>query len=90
MARGEGFYQRFPRFPDSPLVTKYKLLDDPGRYSATKQEADRNVWRVPSLRNVAQTAPYFHNGSAKTLEEAVRICAKGGSNVDLKPAEAKS
>ncbi|MDZ7653312.1 MAG: cytochrome c peroxidase [Burkholderiaceae bacterium] len=90
LARGAGFYQTFPRFADNALVAKYKLLDDPGRYVATKQAADRNVWRVPSLRNVAQTAPYFHNGRVPTLEEAALLCAKGGSNRDLSPAEVRS
>ena len=90
LARGAGFYQRFPRFPDNALVTKYKLLDDQGRFSVTQQEADRHVYRVPSLRNVAKTAPYFHNGAVASLEEAVRVCARGGNNVDLKAADAKA
>lgn len=90
LARGAGFYQRFPRFPDDALVAKYKLMDDPGRYAATKSEADRHVWRVPTLRNVSRTAPYFHNGLVPTLEEAVRLCAKAGSNVDLSAREAAS
>jgi len=46
---------------------------DLGRYLVTKQESDRHVFKVPSLRNVALTAPYFHDASAKTLEEAVDI-----------------
>lgn len=44
---------------------------DLGRYLVTHDEEDRHVFKVPSLRNVAVTAPYFHNASAKTLEEAV-------------------
>lgn len=44
---------------------------DLGRFNVTQNAADRHVFRVPSLRNVALTAPYFHDGSAKTLEEAV-------------------
>jgi cytochrome c peroxidase len=44
---------------------------DLGRFNVTKNAADRHVFRVPSLRNVALTAPYFHDGSAKTLEEAI-------------------
>lgn len=90
LARGAGFYQTFPRFAESALVAGYKLLDDPGRYAVTKQEADRNVWRVPTLRNVALTAPYFHNGLVPTLEEAVKVCAKGGSNRDLSADEVRS
>lgn len=49
---------------------------DNGRYNVTKREEDRHVFRVPSLRNVAVTAPYLHDGSAKTLEEAVQIMGR--------------
>jgi cytochrome c peroxidase len=49
---------------------------DNGRYNVTKNEADRHFFRVPSLRNVGLTAPYFHDGSAATLPEAVRFMAK--------------
>ena len=44
---------------------------DKGRYNVTGQAADMGVFKVPSLRNVALTAPYFHDGSVATLEEAV-------------------
>jgi cytochrome c peroxidase len=53
--------------------------DDPGRKDATKADADVGKFKVPSLRNVALTAPYFHDGHAKTLEEAVALMAKGGT-----------
>jgi len=46
---------------------------DLGRYLVTHDEEDRNVFKVPSLRNVAVTAPYFHDASAKTLEDAVDV-----------------
>ena len=46
---------------------------DLGRYLHTGKEEDKYVFRVPSLRNVRLTAPYFHDGSAETLEEAVRV-----------------
>jgi len=46
---------------------------DLGRYLVTRDEADRHVFKVPSLRNVALNAPYFHDGSAATLGEAVDI-----------------
>lgn len=49
---------------------------DLGRYTVTKDELDKHVFRVPSLRNVELTSPYFHDGSAKTLEAAVGIMAK--------------
>ena len=44
---------------------------DFGLYNVTKRDQDRYKFRVPSLRNVAQTAPYFHDGSIETLEDAV-------------------
>ena len=42
----------------------------------TKDDADKHVFKVPSLRNVALTAPYFHDGSASTLEAAVAVMFK--------------
>jgi len=49
---------------------------DFGRFNVTGRERDRFVFKVPSLRNVALTAPYFHDGSASTLEAAVEVMAK--------------
>lgn len=46
---------------------------DLGRFNVTGREEDRYKFKVPSLRNVAQTAPYFHDGSGETLEDAVRM-----------------
>jgi cytochrome c peroxidase len=46
---------------------------DLGRFNVTGDDNDRHVFKVPSLRNVALTAPYFHDGSAATLEEAVEV-----------------
>ncbi len=46
---------------------------DKGRYNLTKKESDRNVFKVPTLRNVELTAPYFHNAGAKTLDDAINI-----------------
>ncbi|HEY6728898.1 MAG TPA: cytochrome c peroxidase [Polyangiaceae bacterium] len=51
---------------------------DVGRKAVTEKDADWAAFKVPSLRNVSKTAPYFHNGSKKTLEEAVRFMASGG------------
>jgi cytochrome c peroxidase len=52
------------------LVKEYPT-EDLGRFEATKNEADKKFFKVPSLRNVAKTGPYFHDGSVKTLEEAI-------------------
>ena len=49
---------------------------DFGRFAVTGRESDKFVFRVPSLRNVALTPPYFHDGSAKSLESAVATMAK--------------
>jgi len=59
---------------------------DPGRKKHTNKDADEGKFRVPHLRNVADTAPYFHDGSVATLAEAVRIMATGGiDNPRLSP-----
>jgi cytochrome c peroxidase len=84
LPEGTGFYQKFPMFADNPYTKKYALDADPGRASATKNDADRGMWRVPSWRNIAITAPYFHNGTVATLDEAVRVMAKTQLNLDLK------
>jgi cytochrome c peroxidase len=52
-------------------VKPYPDTRDLGRFDVTKQDADKQVFKVPSLRNVEKTAPYFHDGSVKTLGEAV-------------------
>jgi cytochrome c peroxidase len=59
-------------FADRGNVTKV----DYGRFNVTGREEDRYVFKVPGLRNVALTAPYLHDGAAKTLEEAVAVMGK--------------
>jgi cytochrome c peroxidase len=49
---------------------------DNGRFNVTKQEKDRYFFKVPTLRNVELTQPYFHDGSIDRLDDAVRIMAK--------------
>jgi cytochrome c peroxidase len=68
-------FQKFGVVKDYWLATGSKTIDA-GRFTATKQEADRYVYRVPMLRNVAKTAPYFHDGSVATLDRAVRVMAE--------------
>ncbi|MDE2263119.1 MAG: c-type cytochrome [Gammaproteobacteria bacterium] len=79
----QGFFMKFPVYPQSPYVAKYDLMKDSGRYEATHNPADRNLWRVPGLRNLAYTAPYMHNGSVKSLPEAVRVMASAQLNRTL-------
>ncbi|GAA0585422.1 cytochrome-c peroxidase [Caenispirillum bisanense] len=58
-----------PFFPRRSTVPESDL----GRFAVTGREEDRHAFKVPSLRNVAQTAPYLHDGSIQTLEGAVRV-----------------
>ncbi len=49
--------------------------EDPGRFNVTGNESDRGVFKVPSLRNVAETGPYFHDGSVGSVGQAIRLMA---------------
>ena len=61
-------------------------LPDPGRFKVTGREADRGAFRTPSLRNIAETAPYMHDGSLKSLKEVVDFYVGGGNaNPQLDP-----
>lgn len=73
---GMGFYELFPNYLGTHYDKKYHLVDDLGLYLSSHVETDRHMWRVPPLRNVARTAPYFHNGEVKSLDEAIKIMAK--------------
>jgi cytochrome c peroxidase len=66
--------QRFGLVKDYWLETGSSKIDL-GRYASTKKDEDKYVFRVPMLRNVAKTAPYFHDGSVEQLDRAVRIMA---------------
>lgn len=87
MQAGTGFFMKFPTFADNEYVKKYELTRDKGRFDVTHDKADMHLFKVPTLRNVALTAPYFHNGSVKTLDEAVRVMAKTQLNKDLDDAQ---
>jgi cytochrome c peroxidase len=86
---GTGFYMKFPLIPDADIEKKHHFTKDSGRFEATKNPADKNMWRVASWRNVAKTAPYFHTGSVSKLDEAVRIMAKTQLGKTLKDNEVK-
>ena len=55
-------------------------LKDLGRYDQTRMEADKGAFRTPTLRNIAQTGPYMHDGSQRTLSEVVDFYVGGGSS----------
>jgi len=58
------------------------VADDPGRFAITNLPADRGRFKVPSLRNVALRAPYFHNGRLLTLGEVIDFYSRGGDFAD--------
>lgn len=70
---GGNMYQTFGVMGDYFAKRGNPTASDLGRFNVTKNDADKHVFKVPSLRNVALTAPYFHDGSAKTLPEAVDV-----------------
>ncbi len=72
----------FHRLGRLHLVPKH-LLEDKGRYLVTGKTTDEYVFKVPSLRNVEKTGPYFHDGSAPDLETAIDIMAKGQLGLEL-------
>ncbi len=81
---GGSSYQR------AGAVEPWPNQSDQGRAAITKNSADRMLFKVPSLRNIAKTGPYFHDGSAKTLDDAVRMMGKHQLGLDLADDEVKS
>ncbi len=73
VAIGGNLFQRFGVMGDYFATRGNITAADLGRFMVTRNEKDKYVFKVPSLRNVALTAPYFHDGSASTLEDAVSI-----------------
>lgn len=55
------------------ITAPYKHQNDLGRYNISQDKIDRYVFKVPLLRNIAKTAPYFHDGKVQTLKEAIQI-----------------
>jgi cytochrome c peroxidase len=68
-------------------ATASKHIDE-GRFEETKAEGDRFVFKVPILRHVAETAPYFHDGSVPDLLAAIRVMARAELGIELEPARA--
>ena len=62
---------------------KKGLIEDLGRYQFTKLEYDKRSFKTPTLRNIAETSPYMHDGSLSSLEDVVRFYNEGGSDDPL-------
>lgn len=75
VAVGGNMFQRFGVMGDY-FKGRPASKADLGRFNVTGLEEDRHVFKVPGLRNVAVTYPYFHDGSARTLSDAVRVMGK--------------
>ncbi|HXK18110.1 MAG TPA: cytochrome c peroxidase, partial [Polyangiaceae bacterium] len=69
------------------VVEPWPNQKDQGRFETTKLDADRMMFKVPTLRNIAQTAPYFHDGSVPTLSLAVRTMGKHQLGLELADGE---
>jgi cytochrome c peroxidase len=88
VALGGKSFQKFGLFGDSWTATGGDSADE-GRFGVTKIASDRYQFKVPGLRNVAKTPPYFHDGSVDDLGQAIRIMAKLqlGRDLDAKQVQ---
>jgi len=86
---GGNMYQKFGVHFNYWEFTNSDPIDD-GRAKETQNETDKYMFKVPSLRNVAKTHPYFHDGSVASLEEAIKIISKVNLNRDLTDEEVAS
>lgn len=66
-----------------------RITDDPGRYLVTKDQADWGKFKTPTLRNVAETAPYMHDGRYDTLEQVIDHFDRGGDAAQNKDPRIK-
>ena len=61
--------------------------DDEGRFLFTRAATDRHSFKTPTLRNIALTAPYMHNGVFANLRQVIRFYNQGGSRLKMQPAQ---
>ncbi len=74
------------QFHNTGVAWREAALLDPGRFAVTGKEADRGAFKTPTLREVARTAPYMHDGSLATLEDVIELYNRGGNpNPHLDP-----
>jgi cytochrome c peroxidase len=72
------------------VVEPWPNAEDRGRYEITRVAADDMVFRVPGLRNIAKTAPYFHDASASTLSQAIQMMGRHQLGIELTAKEIAS
>lgn len=78
--------QKFGLFHDYWKHTESEFVDL-GLYDISERESEKYFFKVPGLRNIVHTAPYFHDGSVQDLDDSVRIMGKLQRNVDLSDEE---
>ncbi|HRP60149.1 MAG TPA: cytochrome c peroxidase, partial [Vicingus sp.] len=83
---GGQLFQKFGLTSNYWEHTKSQKIDE-GKFDVTKNEADKYVFKTPSLRNIEKTYPYFHDGSVEKLDDAVKIMAKTQLNKELTDKE---
>jgi cytochrome c peroxidase len=77
-------------FQKAGLVQAWPNQADQGRFDVSRDPGDRMMFKVPTLRNVEKTAPYFHDGSAATLDDAVRMMGRHQLGLELSVRERAS
>lgn len=82
------YFQMFPIWNREELNYLYGFNRDKGRFTATGIPFDHHRWRIPSLKNIEITAPYFHNGATDDLETAIRIMGYAQLNRQLSKEDA--
>lgn len=83
---GGSMYEKFGKYDEYWKYTGSKKIDA-GVYDLTKDESDKYKFKVPSLRNIAKTYPYFHDGSVADLNRTVKIMAKIQLNKELSDSD---
>jgi len=86
VAVGGDLFMKFGLFQPYEELTNSKVVDK-GKFDVTGNEADMFVFKSPSLRNIAKTSPYFHDGSVESLEQAIDIMAKAELGKELSEQE---
>lgn len=84
---GGNMFQKFGIFGDFRPANRPPRKSDLGRFNVTGRDEDRFVFKVPSLRNIARTSPYFHDGSARDLPTAVATMARVQLGREISPQE---
>jgi cytochrome c peroxidase len=85
-----GAYVGGTMFQKVGLIKPWPNQNDQGLFDVTKKDSDKMMFSVPTLRNVAKTAPYFHDASAATLEQAIAMMAEHQVGKTLEDADVKS